>query len=218
MDTIRAYGWMKRRVTAWLAALVCTLMVTTAVVGAAGPQAATTGTEKWLHVSVNSNSPDGERVRVNVPLSLAEKVLGAINKDKLQAGKIRIHQAEMNGIDLKAILEAVKTSRDGEFVTVEGKRQNVRVAKEGGHLLVKAEETKTRQDKDGNSTQRKEKVDVRLPMSVVDALLSGGTNELDLLAAVRALAAYGEGVLVTAEDGKDTVRIWVDSKNTSTGS
>jgi hypothetical protein len=59
------------------------------------------------------------------------------------------------------------------------------------------------------------RVEVRLPLTVVDALASAGGNELDLVAGVRALATQGDTELVTVKDGKSTVRIWLDSKNTA---
>jgi hypothetical protein len=52
-------------------------------------------------------------------------------------------------------------------------------------------------------------------MTVVEALLSGGKDELDILAAIRALARHGDTELVSVQDRKTTVRVWVDSKNTS---
>src|SRR5260370_9007170 len=42
--------------------------------------------DRWLHVRVISSDAKGETVRVKVPLELAEKVLPAINKDRLPAG------------------------------------------------------------------------------------------------------------------------------------
>lgn len=164
--------------------------------------------EKWLHVKVEDKRANGEIVRVNVPLSLAEKVLPAVNVDRLKGGKVRVDTAKVNDIDMRAILDAVKTTQDGEFVTVESTKQNVRVAKSGGYLLVKVRDLK----KDG----AQEEVDVRLPMAVVEALLSGDKNELDVLAAVRALAAHGDTILVEVKGDNETVRVWVDSKNTQT--
>jgi hypothetical protein len=172
--------------------------------------------EKWLHVSVESREANGETVRVNVPLALAERVLPAINIEKLRHGRIRINEFKLEGMDVREILAAVKDTRDGEFVTVESRKNNVRVAKEKGYLLVKAEETKeVKGAKEGETRTRKEKVDVKIPMTVVEALLSGAKDEIDLVAAIRALAAHGDAVLVSVEDGQNTVRIWVDSQNTS---
>jgi len=46
---------------------------------------------------------------------------------------------------------------------------------------------------------------------VVDALLGGDGEEFDFHAAISALAAEGEGELVTVNDNNDRVRVWVDS-------
>jgi len=169
---------------------------------AAGRAAQGTQPDRWLHVRVDNQEAKGELVRINLPLSFAEKVLPTIKHDKLRNGKITVDQA--NGVDLRALLEAVRTTKDGEFITVQGTTGDVRVAKQGGYLLVHA-----RENKDGS----KKRVEVRVPLTVVDALLSAGNNELDLVAGLRAL--QGDTELVTVKDEKSTVRIWLDSRSTS---
>jgi len=163
-------------------------------------------TERWLHVRVDNQVAKGEMVRVNLPLSLAEKVLPTINKDRLHNGRITIHEADMNGVNLRALLDALRTTRDGEFVTVQGTSGDVRVVKQAGYLLVHVR---------GNKDATNKRVEIRMPLTVVDALLSSGGNELDLVAALRALGAQGDTELVSVKDEKSTVRIWLDSKNTS---
>ena len=56
---------------------------------------------------------------------------------------------------------------------------------------------------------------MRVPIPVVDALLaaSKGSNDLDVSAALRALATHGDTDLVNIKDGKQTVHVWLDSKN-----
>ena len=54
------------------------LAATAAIAGQA------TQPERWLHVRVDNQEAKGEMVRINVPLSLAEKVLPAIHNDKLR--------------------------------------------------------------------------------------------------------------------------------------
>jgi len=54
-------------------------------------------------------------------------------------------------------------------------------------------------------------VRVRFPLDVVDALLSGGENELDLIAALDALADHGGGDLVTVESDDESIRVWIDT-------
>jgi hypothetical protein len=181
------------------------LVLILAAAGFASAQQAATS-ERWLHVRVESTDSRDEMVRVNVPLSLAEKVLPAINHNRLHNGRVTF-DGRMEGVDLRAVLQAVRDSRDGEFVTVQSHDNDVRVAKQDGNLLVQVQEKKN---------SRHGRVEVRVPMSVVNALLSTtGGNELDLVAAIRALSAHGDAELVNVKDDRNTVRVWVDSKNTS---
>lgn len=161
--------------------------------------------ERWLHVKVTSDREDGELVRVNLPLSLAEKVLPIIKADELCAGKLTLHDTSINGVDLRGLAEAIRNTPDSEFVRVENRDETVHVTKTDGNLLIKV-----REKRGGH-----EKVDVKIPFAVVAALLSGPKDRLDLLAAVRALEAYGDAALVTVDDESESVRIWVDSRSAS---
>src|SRR5271155_1498860 len=102
---------------------------------AASAQTAPDG-DRWLHVRVISTDSKGESVCVNVPIELAEKILPAIDKNQLHGGKVTIDKLDAEGVDFRALLDAVRSSKDGEFVTVNGKDGDVRVAKQGGFLLV----------------------------------------------------------------------------------
>lgn len=195
------------------ATLLLTGLITLAVTAQSKSAPVTTG-EKWLHVRVVENNGDGETVRVNVPLALAEAILPTIKLNKMHGGRLKFHGHHDwdNNIDFRAAFDAVKNAPDGEFVSVhKGKNEEVRVSKEKGYLLVAVRDDKTRRD----GTKRVEKVDVKVPMSVAEALFSGPKDELDVLAAIRALARHGDMQLVAVEDGKTTVRVWIDSKNTS---
>jgi hypothetical protein len=180
--------------------------------------ATSSGNDRWLHVRVINANDKGETVRVNVPLDLAEKVLPAINKDRLHNGKVRIdHTAEMDGVDCRALLEAIKNTKDGEFVTVQAHDSDVRVAKQGGYMLIHVTEKRWnegKESKDAKSTE-KSRVEVKVPMKVVEALFSAGKDELDLVAALRALSTHGDTELVSVKDEENTVRVWLDSKSAS---
>ena len=160
--------------------------------------------DRWLHVRVISSDAKGETVRVNVPLELAEKVLPAINKERLHNGKVRIDDAHVNDVDLRALVEAIRTTKDGEFVTVQSNDCDVRVAKQNNHLIVHV--------LDKENSKRSE-VEVKVPMKVIDALFSAGKDELDLVAALHALSAQGDTELVSVKNHENTVRVWLDSKN-----
>jgi hypothetical protein len=160
--------------------------------------------DRWLHVRVTNPGKGEETVRVNLPLELAEKVLPTINKDRLHSGKVRFDDIDCHGVDLHALVDAVRTSKDGEFVTVQNKDSDVRVAKQNGYLFVHVFE---------KNRPKKSQVEVKVPMKVVDALFSAGKDELDLVAALHALSAQGDTELVSVKDEENTVRVWLDSKN-----
>ncbi|MGD0694603.1 MAG: hypothetical protein ABSB82_07075 [Terriglobia bacterium] len=178
--------------------LVVTGFLAAAAIGAAAAP------ERWLHVSVVSTDPKGDTVHINVPMSLAEKVLPAIHNDQLREGKVRIH-GRVDEVDLRAIFEAVRTASDNEFVTVKNRDEDVRVAKSAGNLLIKVHE------KHGKA----ENVEIKVPMAVVEAMLSGGGDEIDVAAGLRALSAQGDVELVSVNDGEETVHIWTDTRSSS---
>jgi hypothetical protein len=192
---------MRKTMRRQIATVFCLLAA--GVISLAAPAMAAPA-EKYLHVNVQDPA-NSESVNVNVPLSMAEKILPAINNQDLHEGKVSIHNAEMNGVDLRALLDAVRTAPDNEFVTVKDKDSDVRVAKANGNILVHVTDKK-------NKEQR---VDVTVPLQVVNALVATAKNdELDIAAALRALGDAGDVLLVTVQDSSEKVRVWVDSRNT----
>jgi hypothetical protein len=158
---------------------------------------------RYLHVRVN-NPATHELVRVNVPLTLAEKVIPAINHGQLRDGKVQIGNFRAENVNIHAILDALKTAPEGNFVTVQETGDDVRVAKERGQLVVHVS--------DKNSG---ENVDVTIPWDVAQALISD-TNEdqLNVEAAVKALQNVDDTTLVRVSGRDENVRVWIDSSNT----
>ena len=182
---------MTRRTTLPLACVLLLLFSGFAVAGA----------DRWLHVRVEENGRDNETVSVNIPLALVEAILPTIHTDQLQHGKVRLDDADLAGIDLRQVLEAIHAAPDADFITVKNDDETVRVAKENGFLVVRADE------------RRGDRVRVTIPLSVVDAMLGGDPGEIDLLAGLRALADYDGGDLVTVESDDSRVRGWIDSSD-----
>jgi hypothetical protein len=161
----------------------------------------------WIHVSVDGKGEDAERVRVNLPLRLIEAILPLIEEEEFSHGKIHLDDHDLDHADIVAILKAVTEAEDGEYVTVQDGDETVNVSKKGKHLYVKVNEGRS---------DRSERVDLKIPVAVLEALVSGGKDELDLMAGIRALGDHAEGDLVTVNDNDGTVvRIWVDAKNSS---
>src|SRR5580692_7680606 len=163
--------------------------------------------ERWLHVRVISSNSKGETVRVNVPLELAEKVLPAIDHDRLHNGKVRIGCMDCDGVDVRTLFEAARGAKDGEYVTVQSNDADISVMKKDGQMLVHVH------DKNKSKDSR---IEVKVPMKVVEALLSGTKDELDIVAGLHALAGQGDVELVSVKDDENTIRVWMDSKNVTT--
>lgn len=159
--------------------------------------------ERYLHVRVQDGDK-GQNVNVNVPLSMAEKILPAINHDPLHNGVVTVREADMQGVDVRQILDAVRTAPDGQFVTVNDTKegQSIRVAKSNGNIVVHVRQERI---KDQN-------VDITVPMAVINALFSTAKqDELNVAAALQSLADTGNGLLVVVHNAGQNVRIWVDS-------
>jgi hypothetical protein len=178
-------------------------------------------TDQWIHVRVENKDDKDETVRVNVPVEMAVKVLPAINKEQLHHGRVHIDDAHLDDVDLRALLDAIRSSKDGEYVTVQSHENDVRVAKNNGYLYINVTDKSPKhkaaaKDKDGKEQAKssaESKIEIKVPLKVVDALFSAGKNELDLVAALRALSANGDTELVRVKDADSTVHIWIDSKN-----
>lgn len=162
-----------------------------------GPASAS---DLWLHVRVEEN--DGARVKVNVPIGMVEKAIGMVPVEHVKQGRIHLDDccSDLTPAELRELWQEIKDSPDMTFVTVEEEDESVRVWKEGGYLKVHVRE---------HGDQ--EVVDVQMPLGVVDALLSGEEDELNVEAAIRALVEEGEGELVTVTSEDERVRVWVDN-------
>lgn len=171
----------------------------------AAPQGASATADRWLHVSVINRDPKGDRVRVNLPISVAEGVLSSVKHDRLDHGVIKIDQLKMDEVDVRKLYASLKSAKDGEYVTVESASCNVRVAKDSGFFIVRA----------NDKSKKESAIYVRMPFAVVDALFSGKSDELNVLAALRVLSSHGDSELVSVKDSENTVRVWVDTKNST---
>jgi hypothetical protein len=202
----------------WTSVMGLTLML----MGAAAAEARTA---LWLHIKVH-DAGEGSRVNINLPLSVVEAATPLIPEEARTAGRLRVDDRDLSVADLRRIWREVRRQPEGTYVTVDEPQGMVRVARSGGYLLIQAAGgpdlpgRQDRQDRPGapgsNDGRRHhgrpgEHVEVRIPAPVVDALLAGAGDRFDLAGAIAALAASGEGELVTVNGAHETVRMWVDA-------
>ncbi len=162
--------------------------------------------ERWFHVHVDDRSSGGAEVTVNLPLSVIESaarlVPDEVNRDLSRELRVELNDAGFTLDELRTLWSEIRVGDDATYVTVRDDDHDFDVRKAGDFLIVESTES--------SATQ----INVRFPLPVVDALLSGPADRLDLAGAIRQLAEYDDGNMVTVRDGDTTVRVWIDSSNT----
>lgn len=179
----------------------------------AAQAAAQTGTA-WLHVRVEE-AENASKVAVNLPLSVVQAVLKASPEMIERHGKIHLgHEHHMKMEDLRRVWRELAAVGDAELVTVESEDENVKVMRKGDLVQVFVDK-KARTDKDGKPVKGEE-VRVEVPVSLVDALLSGEGDEANIEAAVAELQKR-RGDIVQVRDDDTHVRVWIDEQNAPSG-
>lgn len=185
----------------WSTALLfvmMTLVASAATIGAAAQQEA----EPWVHVDVTSDS--GTNLNLNLPLAAVTAMLALTQDVIVQNGEFQFgssHQVPVAAI--RDMWRELRDVGDVEFVTIQNDGQDVRIAREGDTILVHVS------DSDGGD----DSVRVEIPVPVVDALLSGDGDTLNIRAAIEELSTL-RGELVRVIESDNNIRIWIDESPT----
>ena len=176
-------------------------LVVAGAIQAAG-QTPTPAAGPWLHVRVEEPQQQ-KKVAVNLPMSVVEVALKKFpDKPFSMGGHFHLDHdrpfGDLEIADLRRMWAELKTSGDAELVSVEERDKKVRIAREGGLVLIRVEKT-----------QGGESVKLDVPTQVVDALLSGEGRELNVRAALAEMQKR-RGDIVRVNDNGKTVRIWID--------
>ncbi len=177
----------------------------------AASAAAQTGTA-WLHVRVEE-AKQASKVAVNLPMTVVEAILKASPEMIEKHGKI--HFGEEHGLkmaDIRKAWKALAQAGDAELVTVESEDENVKVMRKGDLVQVFVD-NKPKVGKDGKPVKGGEEVRVEVPVSLVDAFLSGEGEEGNFEAAITELQKR-RGDIVRVKDDDSNVRVWIDEQNT----
>ncbi len=180
---------MKRKVLA-LVALAALLAAPTAFAG---------DETRWINVHATENSTN-TNVEVHLPLNLVLTVLRNIDVKNFHGGHVDLNLDEDMDINFPEIMKAVKDAPDGEFVTVTSDEADVKVYKQGGTLFV------TVNQKDDEMA----KVEVTVPLELMDALSFGEENTLDIAALLESLDKLPNGELVKVTSNEANVRVWIE--------
>ena len=157
------------------------------------------GSGAWLHVRVEEARRQS-KVAVNLPLSVVEVALQAAPDTVLKHGhfKMRHDGHGLEVADLRKMWNELKTTGDAELVNVEEEDQKVRIARAGELVVIHVDKT-----------AGPESVRIEVPADVVDALLSGEGDELNVKSALTQLQKR-RGDIVRVSEKDHNVRIWID--------
>lgn len=156
----------------------------------------------WVHVRVEEPGRSS-KVRVNLPLTVVQAALNAAPERIASHGRIHLGKAgghDLSVSDLRKIWHELKATGDTEFVSVEQEDETVKVARVGSRVQVRVQKP-----------SEKQQVLVDVPVSLVDALLSGEGDEVDLRAAFKELNAL-RGEIVKVDEKDTSIRVWIDER------
>jgi hypothetical protein len=155
--------------------------------------------DRWIHVRVDDTDGAGGRVDIQVPIGMVSSLLPAL-KGKHGRGSIQVDEHQVDVAELRGYWNAVRTAKDGEYVTVRDEDSDVRISKSGGYLRLAVDDKGDRG-----------RVRMTIPVQLVDAALVGGDG-IDLEAIGKALANAPMGELLTVDDDDSHIRVWIDAR------
>jgi len=191
-----------------------------ALLAAAFAAAQTTSTA-WLHVRVDE-AQKASKVRVNLPMTVVDAVVKATPDLIEEHGKVNFGEHHgMKLADCRRAWKQLMAAGDAEFVTVESEDENVRVQRKGDLVIVYADhkghaakpaKAEAEKSEAAKKAEGPGEVRIEVPVSLVDALLSGEGEEVNLQAAL-AEVQKRRGDIVRVHDTDADVRIWIDEQN-----
>ena len=183
--------------------------------------------QPWVHLDMTGQTS----MSLNLPLAAIEAALAMAPEAIVDSdGQLQLGgQREIPVTAIRAAWSQLRDVGDVEIANIQDGQQSVRIAREGDTILVDVTGTDDGDDAGGEGGADEGadqddagrgrargfagEVQVRVPVSVVDALLSGAGETLDVRAAIQELSALrGEMVQVVHPEGR--IRVWIDESPT----
>ncbi|HNU01831.1 MAG TPA: hypothetical protein PKM55_14180 [Acidobacteriota bacterium] len=157
--------------------------------------------ERWVNVHV-VEADDDTQVDIRVPLSLLIVAVDCVKSDQLQNGKLKL-EFDDTQVDFKKLWAELRKHDNTDFVKVSSKEENVLVSRKGDLFIVQV-------FKKDEPEQGAPHVLVKLPVALMDSLMTTEGNEIDLKAFLTQLGNTTTGDLITVQEKDASVRIWID--------
>ena len=159
----------------------------------------------WIHVEVTEDGGE-TMVKAQFPVSMVEVALGIAEDEIAESGALRLDDADITVEELRAMWIELREAGDAEFVNIkETSGEHVSVYRKGDFVHVDVEDRSSYSD-------REEKVNIKVPVSVIDKLFEGEGEELNLRAALAELERAAHGQVISVMDGDTEVKVWIDDE------
>ena len=153
---------------------------------------------KWINVHVTENESN-INVKVHLPLNLVLSVIGAVNVEGFEGGKVHLHTEDID-IDWLGILSSVKDAVDGEYLVVESDEADVNVTKKANTILVTVNQ----------KVDEMAQVEIVLPAQIIDAIHVDEEDRIDIAALLKGFDNLPAGDLIRVTSADANVRVWVE--------
>lgn len=153
---------------------------------------------KWINVHV-TETESNTNVKVHLPLNLVLSVIGAVDVDGFEGGKVHLHTEDVD-IDWLEVINSVKDAADGEYLVVESDEADVNVTKQANTILVKVNQ----------KTDEMAQVEVVLPVQIINAIHVDEEDRIDIAALLKGFDDLPMGDLVRVTSADANVRVWVE--------
>ena len=154
----------------------------------------------WVHIRVQES--DGAQASIDLPVGLVEVAMSMMEREAGERAGSDLDLEIGDDVrvqDLRRMWNELRNAGDAQFFQAQKEGEHVRVYREGDRVFFQTDgEEKT--------------VRVQVPVAVVDVLLEGEGDSLNLVGAMRELARSGSEDVIEIREGQKTVRAWVDSQ------
>lgn len=176
-----------------------TLLASLALATLATPAVAS---DLFLHIEVRDL--DGEsRAQINLPVGMVDKGLAMMPRSVRVDGQITVAGMRLSRSDLERLHGAVRGLRPGESDTLRMGGRRVEVSRRDGQVTLDVPARRPWQDD----------VRMRMPLPVLQALLGGAADTLDLAAGIHEMARHeGGSIRIADRDGSSEARLWIDDR------
>ena len=153
---------------------------------------------KWINVHV-TEAESNTNVKVHLPLNLVLSVIGAVDVEGFEGGKVHLHTEDID-IEWLEVINSVKDAADGEYLVVESDEADVNVTKRADTLLVTINQ----------KTDEMAQVEIVLPSQIINAIYVDDEDRIDIAALLKGFDDLPVGDLVRVTSADANVRVWVE--------